>query len=103
MAGEKQMEADKKNSLIEIIDRSTSDLHNRVDMQRHILKTVIEKKIKGSEICPDCIFSDCPHKKRLKEVLAETIEVLEDTKQAFKSKRLEELRKRLMQVLAESS
>ncbi len=96
------MEADKKNSLIEIIDRSTSDLHNRVDMQRHILKTVIEKKINRAEICPDCIFSDCPYKKRLKEVLTETIGVLEDTKKAFKSKRLELLRKRLMQVLQES-
>ncbi|MEW6163264.1 MAG: hypothetical protein AB1606_08160 [Nitrospirota bacterium] len=97
------MEADKKNSLIEIIDRSTSDLHNRVDMQRHILKTIIEKKINRAEICPDCIFSDCPHKKRLREVLTETIEVLEDTRKAFKSNRLEVLRKRLMQILAESS
>ena len=96
------MEANKKNSLIEIIDRSTSDLHNRVDMQCHILKTVIEKKINRTEICPECIFSDCPYKKRLREVLTETIEVLEDTKRAFKSKSLEVLRKRLMQVLAES-
>ncbi|MEW6215089.1 MAG: hypothetical protein AB1478_07815 [Nitrospirota bacterium] len=97
------MEADKKSNLIEIIDRSTSDLHNRIDMQRHILKTVIEKKTNRTEICPDCIFSDCPYKKRLREVLTEIIEVLEDTKQAFKSKKLEVLRKRLMQVLAESS
>ncbi len=97
------MEADNKTNLVKIIDKSTEDLHNRIDMQRHILKTVIEKKIKGSEICPDCIFSDCPHKKRLREVLTETIEELEDTRKAFKSKRLELLRKRLMQVLAESS
>ena len=96
------MEADKKKSLIEIIDRSISDLHNRVEMHCHILKTVIEKKINRTEICPDCIFSDCPYKKRLREVLIETIKVLEDTKQAFKSKRLEVLRKWLMQVLAES-
>ena len=96
------MEADKKNNLIEIIDRSTKDLHSRIDMQRHILTTIIEKKINRSEICPDCIFSDCPYKKRLREVLTETIEVLEDTKKAFKSKTLEALRKKLMQVLAES-
>jgi hypothetical protein len=92
-----------KSPLIKIIDKSTEDLHQRIDMQRHILTTIIEKKIKGTVICPDCILSDCPHKKKLKEVLTETIEVLEDTKKAFKSKTLEELRKRLMQVLAESS
>jgi len=96
------MEVTHKTDVVKIIDRSTEDLHKRIDMQRHILKTVIEKKINRAEICPDCIFSDCPHKKKIKEVLAETIEVLEDTRKAFKSKSLEMLRKRLMQVLAES-
>ncbi len=95
------MKADNRTDLAEIIVRSTEDLHNRIDMQRHILTTIIEKKSSG--ICPDCIFSDCPYKKKLGEVLTETIEVLEDTKKAFKSKRLEALRKRLMQVLVESS
>ncbi|MFH1336151.1 MAG: hypothetical protein ABII96_06505 [Candidatus Zixiibacteriota bacterium] len=97
------MEADNKTNLVKIIDKSTEDLHNRIDMQRHILTTIIEKKIKMSEICPDCIFLDCPYKKKLREVLTETIEELEETRKAFKSKRLEVIRKRLMQVLAESS
>ncbi len=96
------MEAGKKTDLIKIIDKSTEDLHDRIDMQRHILTAVIEKKIKKVEICPDCIFSDCPHKKRLRDVLTEAIGVLEDTKKAFKSKRLEVLRKRFIQLLAES-
>jgi len=97
------MEADNKTDLVKIIDKSTEELHSRIDMQRHILTAVIEKKMKGSEICPDCVFADCPHKKRLREVLTEAIGVLEETKKAFKSKRLEVLRKRLAQVLAESS
>ena len=97
------MESYKKTDLMKIIDNSTKDLHNRIDMQRHILTAVIEKKIKGTEICPDCIFSDCPHKKRLKDVLTEVIGILEDTKKAFKSKRLEMLRKKLIQALAESN
>ena len=87
---------------MKIVDNSTKDLHNRIDMQRHILTAVIEKKTKGLQICPDCIFSDCPHKKRLRDVLTEAIGILEDTKKAFKSKRLEMLRKKLIQVLAES-
>jgi hypothetical protein len=40
---------------------------------------------------------------RLKEALKEAIEVLEDTRKAFKSKRLGELRKKLTQVLIESN
>ena len=97
------MESYKKTDLMKIIDNSTKDLHNRIDMQRHILTAVIEKKIKRTEICPDCIFSGCPHKKKLKDVLTEVIGILEDTKKAFKSKRLEMLRKKLIQTLAESN
>ncbi|MBW2662613.1 MAG: hypothetical protein JRD93_11650 [Deltaproteobacteria bacterium] len=96
------MEYYKKTDLMKIIDTNTKDLHNRIDMQRHILTAVIEKKSKGLQICPDCIFSDCPHKKRLRAVLTEAIGILEDTKKAFKSKRLEILRKKLIQVLAEN-
>ncbi|MDI6790861.1 MAG: hypothetical protein QME44_09260 [Thermodesulfobacteriota bacterium] len=97
------MEADKKADLVKIIDKSTEDLHSRIDMQRHILTAVIEKKIKKAEICPDCVFADCPHKKKMKAVLTETVAVLEQTKTAFKSKRLEVLRKRLVEVLTENS
>ena len=64
---------------------------------------VIGRKIKKTGICPDCVFADCPHKKKMKAVLTETVAVLEQTKTAFKSKKLEVLRKRLMQVLAEKS
>jgi hypothetical protein len=96
------MEYYKKTDLMKIIDTNTKDLHNRIDMQRHILTAVIEKNIKRTEICPDCIFSDCPHKKRLRDVLTEVIGILEDTKKAFKSKRLEILRRKLIQVLTES-
>jgi len=41
-------------------------------------------------------------RKKLRNVLTEAIGILEDTKKAFKSKRLEMLRKKLIQVLAES-
>lgn len=97
------MEADSKADLVRIIDKSTEDLHSRIDMQRHILTAVIEKKMKRSEICPNCVFADCPHKRKMKAVLTEAVAVLEHTKTAFKSKRLEVLRKRLMQALTESS
>ncbi len=39
---------------------------------------------------------------QLRQALYETIEVLEETRRAFKSKRLEALRKKLMKVLMET-
>jgi hypothetical protein len=47
-----------------------------------------------------CI-SGCPHKQRMKEALLEAIHVLEKSRKAFKSKQLEGLRKKLIEVLAE--
>jgi len=37
------MEYYKKTDLMKIIDTNTKDLHNRIDMQRHILTAAIEK------------------------------------------------------------
>ncbi len=39
---------------------------------------------------------------QLRQALYETIEVLEETRKAFKSKRLETLRKKLMKILMET-
>lgn len=47
--------------------------------------------------------SACPHKQRLKETLLEAIQVLEESRKAFKSKQLEALRKKLIEVLAETA
>jgi len=49
-----------------------------------------------------CIPS-CPYRQKLKETLLETIQVLEDSRKAFKSKQIETLRKKLIQVLAETA
>jgi hypothetical protein len=50
-----------------------------------------------------CSRSQCRHKQKLKETLVETIEALEKTRAAFKSKQIEALRKKLIRVLAEES
>jgi len=83
---------------IKLIEKSTQDLHHRVDMQHHVLLSILGQIKDG---CPInlCTLADCPHRRRLRRVLVETIEVLEETKKAFKSKRLESLRKRLTEVL----
>jgi hypothetical protein len=90
-----------REQLIKLIERSTRNLHQRVDMQQHVLLSILGQIKDG---CPVdlCALVDCPHRRLLCQVLAETIEVLEETK-AFKSKRLEGLRKRLLYVLMETA
>jgi hypothetical protein len=91
-----------REQLIKLIERSTRNLHQRVDMQQHVLLSILGQIKDG---CPVdlCALVDCPHRRLLCQVLAETIEVLEETKKAFKSKRLEGLRKRLLYVLMETA
>jgi len=84
--------------LKKLIERSTQDLHHRVDMQQHVLLSILGQIKDG---CPVdlCVLVNCPYRKLLRQVLAETIEVLEETKKAFKSKKLESLRKKLTVAL----
>ena len=93
--------ADKKD-LITAFDRSTDELHQRIEMHRSLMDTILEQKV-GDGTLKSLSLSACsPVETRLKEALSETIEVLEQTRKAFKSKRLEALRKRLTHVLIES-
>lgn len=57
------------------------------------------KAVPGEEIryCP---LVDCPRIEALGSAIRETIAVLEETRGAFKSKRLEVLRRKLVEVLA---
>lgn len=87
---------------IKIIERSTRDLHERVTTQQNMLLAILGM-IKDLPHVGPCLADDCPHKKLFRGVLLETIGVLEETKKSFKSKRLEELRTRLMEILKETA
>ena len=91
-----------KRDLIRLIDKSSEELHQRIDMHRYLMKTILEQSVGDGKLnrpfLPSCSFDQ----RRLKEAIQETIEVLEETRKAFKSKRLEALRKKLTQVLIES-
>ncbi len=102
MNGEKTLVQGNRETWIKIIEKCARDLHDRVDMQQHVLLTVLGK-IKSPPPIDPCSTPDCPHKKLFCRVLLETIDVLEETKKSFKSKRLEELRKRLTDLLKETA
>lgn len=90
-----------RDPLIKIIERSTHDLHHRIEMQHDMLLRILGH-MKNQRSLGPCSLVDCPHKRLPRQVLMGTIETLEGTKKAFKSKQLEELRKKLIRVLGES-
>ena len=91
-----------KEDLLRVIDQSTEDLHQRIDLHRYLMANILD--IGGGEETLKRVswpLSCSAQERRLKEAIREAIEVLEQSRKAFKSKRLEALRKRLTDVLTE--
>ena len=84
----------------EVLNKSAEEALQAVERHRDLLRAVRQT----GETCMDaCLVSDCPHRRKLRETLLDTVETLEQTRKAFKSKQLEILRKRLIGVLAEDA
>lgn len=96
------MKAANKKDLITAIDRSAEELHQRIDMHRYLMATILEQRVGDGTLKRLSLSSYSPVETRLKDAIEETIEILEQTRKAFKSKRLEALRKRLTHVLVDS-
>ncbi|MBW1691040.1 MAG: hypothetical protein JRI71_10980 [Deltaproteobacteria bacterium] len=94
------MKGIQKADLLEVIDKSAEELHQRIDMHRYLMATILDKKVSENRL-NNVLLPDPRRELELKETIRETIEVLEETRKAFKSKRLEVLRKRLINVLTE--
>jgi DNA-binding response OmpR family regulator len=78
---------------------------NRMNVMSANLNQTLAGIAEGTVSTPTdvCEFMQCPRQVAYKEALLETVEVLERTKHAFKSKDLGELRRRLEGLLKESS
>ena len=97
------MEIVNKRDLITVIDRSAEELHQKIDMHRYLMTTILEQRVGDGNIKQISLPFYSPDEGRLKEAIRETIEILEESRKAFKSKRLEALRKKLTLVLIESN
>jgi hypothetical protein len=86
----------------EFVDRIAEEMHERVEFQRRLFQRVLTGGANGSERQAYCPLVDCKRLSRLQAAVQETIEVLDETRSAFKSKRLEVMRKRLIDILAGS-
>ncbi|MDA8121527.1 MAG: hypothetical protein M0Z38_03040 [Deltaproteobacteria bacterium] len=85
----------------EYLDRMAEELQERVRHQQAVLKNILCEGA-GREKIPYCPLVNCSRIERLRFAIQETIGVLEETRNAFKSKRLEVMRKKLIEILAES-
>lgn len=86
--------------LIKVIDQSVHELRQGIDEHYCLVRRLLEGKICEGDARQ--LIDLCPQRNRemrLKEAVREAIDVLEESRKAFKSKQLEVLRKRLTQVL----
>ena len=85
-------------TLREALDRSTEDIQRLLEQHRRLLDRALDETL-GAPDDPACRLVDCAHRRRLREVVVETVEVLEQTRKAFKSSQLEALRIKLIRTL----
>jgi hypothetical protein len=97
------MEIQDKQALISALGRSAEELHQHIEMHRKLVASMLGTGVDEADI--QALFHVCPRRNReekLREAIRETIEVLDESRKAFKSKRLEALRKKLTILLVEN-
>ncbi|MBI4776541.1 MAG: hypothetical protein HY788_20595 [Deltaproteobacteria bacterium] len=96
------MEADREN-LLNVINQSAEELQRGIDKYRCLVASLLQDCIDEKELKRIADFgASKSNEAKLREAVMEAIEVLEESRKAFKSKQLELLRKRLTQVLIEA-
>lgn len=85
------------------INESARELRKNIDRHYSLVASVLEEKEGLGQF--QGVMEVCPPRSResvLKRAITETIDVLEESRKAFKSKRLESLRRRLTRVLIDT-
>lgn len=83
------------------LEKSVRDLQARLREHERLIECLREDS--GGSTVFACLSLECRHAALLRETLVEVIDVLEDSRRAFRSPRLEALRKKLIRVLAEAA
>ena len=83
----------------ELLNRNLEEIRLKLEEQGRLLHCLTKAGAPADFL--HCV-SVCAGERRLKEMLLETIQELEESRKAFKSKRLEALRKKLVQALSET-
>lgn len=89
--------------LLGYVNQVAEQIIARVEHQRQILNTVLLEQTKRPEgVSSYCPLVICARRRLLEHVIEHAIEVLEETRKAFKSRQLEVLRKELTGALRKS-
>lgn len=83
----------------ELLVKNFEEIYLKISEQQILLNSIKEES--GKIVLHNCAV-DCAHKRQLNEILLDAISVLEESKKAFKSKQLEELRKKMIKALADN-
>jgi len=81
----------------ELLEKNLDELRNQLEKHQQMIEIVLD----GGALEMQCQWNNCRHHQQLLSTLAETVQVLDETRKAFKSKSLEQLRVRLLRVMAE--
>lgn len=97
------MPAFAKEDLMSALHASVKELQQGIDRHTCLVASIFRDEVdeRGLQSALQC----CSYRSNelcMKEAIKEAIEVLEESRKAFKSKRLEKLRKRLTQVLIDT-
>ena len=91
------------SEILDALDASAKELQQSLDLHCYLVSNTVEARADDRILLP--FINQCPKRSRtfeLKETLKEAIVVLVESRKAFKSKRLEALRKKLTQVLIDA-
>jgi hypothetical protein len=89
-----------KRELIDALNTSVKALQQGIDSHCCLVSSILEGQADERTLKP--LLDMCPKISRellMRDAIKEAIDVLEESRKAFKSKRLEDLRKKLIQVL----
>jgi hypothetical protein len=89
-----------KAEFVTALNKSVQELQQGIDMHTCLIASMLGKDVDQRNL--KTLMDGCPWKSReahLKDAIKEAIDVLDESRKAFRSKQLEFLRKKLTQVL----
>jgi hypothetical protein len=92
-----------KQAIIDALSSSVKELQQGIDSHCCLLASLKGEAVDGRNL--SAVLDLCPNRSReqaLRAAIEEAIDVIEESRRAFKSKRLEALRKKLTKVLIDA-
>lgn len=92
-----------KQTMLKALNRSVQDLRQGIDTHCCLVTSLVEEQVDEHNL--NRLWARCPKRSRevaLETAIKEAIDALEESRKAFKSKRLGLLRRKLTRVLVET-